>query len=154
MCIHPKVNPSVANKGRRQNSHASDSTAFASESSSSSSPSEVNNGCSKLNKERKCLYRNNLEDKNTTVVDGAVVPSGGGGGVGGGSYEQPVMDMEDLVSFGKVNKICPFYHTRSLLKDAELLFVPYNYLFDREARESSLAEIDFVNSVLIFDEGK
>lgn len=153
MCIHPKVNPSVANKGRSNNStssgsdfYSSDTPALSSEFTSSC-PMDVNNGCNKLNKERKCMYRNNLDDKSAAVpVEGYSTAAGGG------LYEQPVMDMEDLVAFGKLNKVCPFYHTRSLLKDAELLFVPYNYLFDRDARESSLAEIDFQNSILIFDE--
>ena len=60
--------------------------------------------------------------------------------------------MEDLVSVGKQSKICPFYYTRGLISNAEIIFVPYNYLFDREARESTLAEVDFTNSILIFDE--
>ena len=163
MCIHPKVNPTVANKGRptKSSSHntsgSSDYTTPAlSSESTTSSPMDVNNGCNKLNKERKCLFRNNLDDRggapppSVEIATSATAATSGGGGVG--SYEQPVMDMEDLVAYGKVNKICPFYHTRSLLKDAELLFVPYNYLFDRDARESSLSEIDFENSILIFDE--
>ena len=69
-----------------------------------------------------------------------------------GEYEQPVLDMEDLVAVGREHKICPFYHSRSLLKDAELIFVPYNYLFDRDAMETTLAEVHFQNAVLIFDE--
>jgi len=55
---------------------------------------------------------------------------------------------------GREHKICPFYHSRSLLKDAELIFVLYNYLFDRDARETTLAEVDFQNAVLIFDEAR
>ena len=63
--------------------------------------------------------------------------------------EQPVLDMEDLVRVGKQSKICPYYHTRSLLKDnPELIFVPYNYLFDRDARESTFGEyVNFDNAI-------
>ena len=144
MCIHPKVNPTVA-----RGSNKSGSSAECNKASST----DVNNGCNKLNKDRKCMMRNNLEDatsngsvwqpplKSTEHVQGA-----------GSHYEQPVLDMEDLVLVGKENKICPFYHTRSLLKEAELIFVPYNYLFDRDARETTLADVDFANSILIFDE--
>jgi regulator of telomere elongation helicase 1 len=46
----------------------------------------------------------------------------------------------------------PSYYTRGLINGAEIIFVPYNYLFDRDARESTLAEVDFANSILIFDE--
>ena len=69
-----------------------------------------------------------------------------------GDENQPVRDMEDLVSAGKENRVCPFYYTRGLISGAEIIFVPYNYLFDRDARETTLAEVDFANSILIFDE--
>eukprot|EP00984_Skeletonema_dohrnii_P011933 scaffold4793_cov114-Skeletonema_dohrnii-CCMP3373.AAC.1 len=136
MCIHPKVNPTIAKAKGSVNANDKKSS------------SDVNHGCSKLNKERKCVYRNNLDD------------SSGKGGSGcsssttnfGPGHEQPILDMEDLVSMGKQQKLCPFYHTRSFIKDAEIIFVPYNYLFDPDARSTTLAEVDFANAVLIFDE--
>jgi len=150
MCIHPRVNPTVA-KG---NSNASSSDAAAAKKTST----ELNNGCSKLCKERKCMFRNTLEER-AGGKNGVWQPpskervvSTGRSGIG--EYEQPVLDMEDLVAVGREHKICPFYHSRSLLKDAELIFVPYNYLFDRDARETTLAEVDFQNAVLIFDEAR
>ena len=48
MCIHPKVNPTIAKAKGSVNASERKST------------SEVNHGCNKLNKERKCVYRNNL----------------------------------------------------------------------------------------------
>lgn len=107
-CIHPKVNPAVA-KGRAGGPGAE-----------RRSSSEVTTGCTKLNKERRCAYRNNLEEK----------AGKGGTWVPGGGREQPVLDLEDLVAVGKKHRVCPFYHTRSLLKDAELVLVPYNVSFD------------------------
>src|SRR6056300_1233117 len=53
MCIHPKVNPTVA-----RGSNKSGSSAECNKASST----DVNNGCNKLNKDRKCMMRNNLED--------------------------------------------------------------------------------------------
>ena len=133
MCIHPKVNPTIAKAKGSVNANDIKSS------------SDVNHGCNKLNKERKCVYRNNLDDS-----------SGKGSGCSstnfGPGHEQPILDMEDLVSMGKQQKICPFYHTRSFIKDAEIIFVPYNYLFDPDARSTTLAEVDFANAVLIFDE--
>lgn len=129
MCIHPKVNPTIAKAKSSVNSNDVKSSC------------DVNHGCNKLNKERKCLYRNNLDDT-----------SGKGGGSSSFGHEQQILDMEDLVVMGKERKICPFYHTRSLVKDAEIIFVPYNYLFDPDARTTTLAEVDFANAVLIFDE--
>ena len=136
MCIHPKVNPTIAKDKNTTECKASST--------------DVNNGCNKLNKDRKCMMRNNLEE--ATSKGSVWHPPSTERYNAGADYEQPVLDMEDLVSVGIQNKICPFYHTRSLLKEAELIFVPYNYLFDRDARETTLAEVDFNNAILIFDE--
>lgn len=130
MCIHPKVNPTIAKAKGSVNANDKKSS------------SDVNHGCSKLNKERKCVYRNNLDDKGSSSATNNFGPG----------HEQPILDMEDLVSMGKQQKLCPFYHTRSFIKDAEIIFVPYNYLFDPDARSTTLAEVDFANAVLIFDE--
>jgi regulator of telomere elongation helicase 1 len=102
--------------------------------------SEINHDCSKMGKERKCHFKNKVE--------GFRAPSNESGAFG----DQPVMDMEDLVSMGKTYKVCPFYYTRSLVEDAELVLVPYNYLFDKEARSSTLAGVPWDNAIVIFDE--
>jgi regulator of telomere elongation helicase 1 len=73
---------------------------------------------------------------------------------GTGNDCQPVMDMEDLLKMGTEHKVCPFYYTRSQVEKAELILVPYNYLFDKDAKESTLQGIDWKNSVVIFDEGE
>jgi regulator of telomere elongation helicase 1 len=129
-CIHPKVNP----------------LASTSKNKTPSTSSDINHSCSKLNTERKCIYRNTLDEHGPDWHPPAPHQKAG-------DDSQPVRDMEDLVSAGKECRVCPFYYTRGLISKAEILFVPYNYLFDREARETTLAEVDFANSVLIFDEG-
>ena len=105
-----------------------------------SSAFTINHDCSKLGKDRKCRFKNRLE--------GFKPPSSESSGNG----TQPVMDLEDLVSMGHKHKVCPFYHTRSNVGDAELVLVPYNYLFDKDARATTLAEIQWDNSIVIFDE--
>ena len=47
-----------------------------------------------------------------------------------------VMDMEDLVSLGKQLHACPYYGTRTAAADADVVCLPYNMLFQGEARES------------------
>lgn len=102
---------------------------------------DINHDCNRLGKDRKCRFRNNL--------DGFKAPSN----EHGASHDtQPVLDMEDLVSMGESSKVCPFYYTRSLVEDAELILVPYNYLFDKDARESTMAEVEWDNAIVIFDE--
>ena len=132
MCVHPKVNKLH------------------------SSSSNINHECSKLGKERKCRYRN--------ALDGFVPPSnehldhptdGGGGGCASMSLNpqhQPIMDMEEMIQMGKTMNVCPFYYTRGLVEHAELILVPYNYLFDKDARETTLQDVPWENAVVIFDE--
>ncbi len=62
----------------------------------------------------------------------------------------PIMDIEELVTSMKSRNICPFYFTRDTVEQADILFVPYNYLVDPTFR-SSLG-IPLENSILIFDE--
>ena len=85
--------------------------------------------------------------------------------------------MEDLLTMGKRNKVCPFFFTRNQISDADIIFLPYNYLFDREARKtlgtgagsnedgntsnsssnkstsgSNIGGINWKNAIVIFDE--
>ncbi|KAG7342144.1 helicase associated domain containing protein [Nitzschia inconspicua] len=108
-----------------------------------STASTINHDCSAMAKERKCTFRNRL--------DGFTAPSNESS-TGAWYGTQPVMDMEDLVTMGKNHKVCPFYYTRNLVEDAELVLVPYNYLFDKDSRNSTLADIPWKNAVVIFDE--
>jgi regulator of telomere elongation helicase 1 len=60
-----------------------------------------------------------------------------------------MMDIEDLVKHGEKHKVCPYYLTRETSKDADVIFMPYNYLTDRASRES-LKEL-WKGSIVIFD---
>lgn len=69
------------------------------------------------------------------------------------SIAELVMDIEDLVIMGHKKKVCPFYYTRNQIGDADLILLPYNYLFDQEARKTlSQNGLNWKNSVVIFDE--
>lgn len=59
----------------------------------------------------------------------------------------PVFDIEDLVEKGKKVRGCPYFASRSISSDAELIFLPYNYIFDPNIR-SSLG-IQLSNAVVI-----
>ncbi|PIA42612.1 hypothetical protein AQUCO_02000207v1 [Aquilegia coerulea] len=60
------------------------------------------------------------------------------------------IDIEDLVSIGRIQGPCPYYLSRELHKVVDILFAPYNYLIDRGNRKS--LTINWHDSVLIFDE--
>lgn len=103
-----------------------------------STGSDTNHDCSRLGQERKCNFRNRLEGFS---APGEEITSGFG--------VQPVKDMEDLVLMGQKHRVCPFYFTRSLVEDAELILVPYNYLFDKDSRTSTLADVPWKKTVVI-----
>ncbi|KAL9654203.1 hypothetical protein ABK040_000785 [Willaertia magna] len=64
--------------------------------------------------------------------------------------EDEVEDIEDLLSKGLRKGFCPFFHAREAQKQAEIIFMPYNYLIDPMLRKK--VNVDISNSILIFDE--
>ncbi|KAL1199370.1 Regulator of telomere elongation helicase 1 [Cardamine amara subsp. amara] len=63
--------------------------------------------------------------------------------------DEPV-DIEDLVSIGKDSGPCPYYITRELHKDVDIIFAPYNYLISNGYRK--YLKVNWNDSILIFDE--
>ncbi|XP_021848098.1 regulator of telomere elongation helicase 1 homolog isoform X2 [Spinacia oleracea] len=49
-----------------------------------------------------------------------------------------------------VDRRCPYYVSRELIKSVDILFAPYNYLIDRSNKDS--LGIEWNSSILIFDE--
>ncbi|CAH0562418.1 unnamed protein product [Brassicogethes aeneus] len=64
--------------------------------------------------------------------------------------ESPVMDIEDLVKLGNLHKFCPYYMAWEIQKEADIIFMPYNYLFYPKVRKS--LGIVLSNNVVILDE--
>ena len=61
------------------------------------------------------------------------------------------LDIEDLVKMGKRLKGCPYFASKIMAEDAELVFTPYNYILDPRTRAAM--DIDIEGSIIIFDEG-
>lgn len=61
-----------------------------------------------------------------------------------------VLDIEDLVTAGRKLKCCPYFVSRELLPDADIVFMPYNYLLDPKARKAN--KVELANTVIILDE--
>uniref|UniRef100_A0A671VQE4 Regulator of telomere elongation helicase 1 n=1 Tax=Sparus aurata TaxID=8175 RepID=A0A671VQE4_SPAAU len=82
---------------------------------------------------RSCVFYNNYEEKST---DKDLVNS--------------ILDVEDLVKFGNKQRACPYYLSRSLKQQADIIFMPYNYLLDPKSRRAHNIELN--GAVIIFDE--
>ncbi|KAL6120230.1 rtel1 [Pungitius sinensis] len=82
---------------------------------------------------RSCVYYTNVEERTT---DRDLVNS--------------ILDVEDLVKFGTKQRVCPYYLSRSLKQQADVIFMPYNYLLDPKSRRAHNIELN--GAVIIFDE--
>jgi regulator of telomere elongation helicase 1 len=94
-----------------------------------------NNACRSLCKSRACYHQNRVGE----YLKGH--PELG---------DEPI-DIEDLISIGRIQGPCPYYLSRELHSSADILFAPYNYLIDKDNRRS-LTGIEWENTILIFDE--
>ncbi|KAH8416818.1 hypothetical protein KR222_005993 [Zaprionus bogoriensis] len=61
-----------------------------------------------------------------------------------------IMDIEDLVKVGQKLKMCPYYASKELVNNADITFMPYNYLLDPKARKANKIELN--NTIVILDE--
>ncbi|XP_006873443.1 PREDICTED: regulator of telomere elongation helicase 1 [Chrysochloris asiatica] len=82
---------------------------------------------------RSCHYYNNVEEKSLEK-----------------ELVTPILDIEDLVKSGSRHKVCPYYLSRNLKQQADIIFMPYNYLLDPKSRRAH--SIDLKGTVVIFDE--
>ena len=62
----------------------------------------------------------------------------------------PIWDIEELVEIGKEREVCPYFTARDLMKHADIIFCPYNYIIDPDIRESM--QLDLQDEVIILDE--
>lgn len=64
--------------------------------------------------------------------------------------ESAVMDIEDLVKAGQKHRACSYFISKELVQQADIIFMPYNYLLDPKARRAN--KIDLTNTIIILDE--
>lgn len=65
-------------------------------------------------------------------------------------FQQPILDIEDLVRNGLKHECCPFFVSKEIVKSADIIFMPYNYLIDPRIRQAN--QIDLAKSIIILDE--
>ena len=93
--------------------------------------SSLDQACNSLCSQHRCYFKNNAEKKNQ------VLPPN-------------IMDIEDAVTFGRTNNVCPYFASRNNAAKADLILMPYNYLLDNSIRAS--LQLEWHKAVVIFDE--
>jgi regulator of telomere elongation helicase 1 len=92
----------------------------------------LNHACNTANSQRACSYRTNLDKYNPDATTS-------------------VMDIEEVKQLmGVSDKVCPYFYTRDVSQNADLILLPYNYLLDNSIRAT--LKLEWQNSVIIFDE--
>uniref|UniRef100_F1KUD6 Regulator of telomere elongation helicase 1 n=1 Tax=Ascaris suum TaxID=6253 RepID=F1KUD6_ASCSU len=94
--------------------------------------------CRNLVKNRKCRYYNEYDRQSKDSLE--IIYNCNG----------MVPDIEDIVNIGKKHSVCPFYRTRSLVDEADLLLMPYNYVIDPRLRR--MHDVGLKGNIVIFDE--
>ncbi|KDR13998.1 Regulator of telomere elongation helicase 1-like protein [Zootermopsis nevadensis] len=90
--------------------------------------------CLAYTKSHSCYFYTNLERKKTDPV----------------LRDVGILDIEDLVKLGQKQRVCPYFLARELKKDADIIFMPYNYILDQKRLKSHGVEL--TNNVVILDE--
>lgn len=66
------------------------------------------------------------------------------------NFENKILDVEDLRTSGREHGYCLFYMSKTLIDDADIVFMPYNYLLDPKIRHFIGVELN--DAVIILDE--
>jgi len=93
--------------------------------------SNINARCKNIVAANKCFYKNQMRNSDIKI-------------------DNLAFDIEELTVMGKNKSFCPYYYSKEFAKDADLIFMPYNYILDKKIRKRN--DINFESSVIIFDE--
>ncbi|KAG5460589.1 MAG: hypothetical protein BJ554DRAFT_7346, partial [Olpidium bornovanus] len=103
-----------------------------------SKSADVDEGCTSLcETESGCQYR----EQTARITSSADVAAGG---------QLEIWDIEDLVDFGKRTNGCPYYASKELAKQADIVFLPYSYVCNPIIREAMDLSVD--GAVIVLDE--
>lgn len=94
--------------------------------------------CKEETKKSRCQYFNKNDKGNIINLKNKIAIS------------RTVVDIEELSTWGKDCNTCPFYTMKAVSDVADILFMPYNYLTDKNIRDTYTTKIQ--GSILVFDE--
>lgn len=91
---------------------------------------DINTACRDLVDTKACVYRNGVSRLKKKMSN--------------------IFDIEEIKEKGKSCGGCPYFASRELSEDAEVIFAPYNYLLDPRIRQTM--DINLEGSIVIVDE--
>lgn len=108
-------------------------------------PREAMSVCSDLRKNRNCIYfLNLLKKKGQSENPISIAPE---------LFNKPT-DAEELISFCKEKRFCPYFLSKFLLEQMKVIICNYQWIFNPSIRDSFLEFIgqEFQNCILVLDE--
>eukprot|EP00210_Caulerpa_lentillifera_P000026 g25.t1 len=97
-----------------------------------------NNACVKMIKAKRCPWHQRLEEyDNVPILQ---------------SHASRVLDIEDLSTLGGRSGPCAYFFSRRMAEVADLVFMPYNYLVEKQTRDGLKSMFDWSGAIVIFDE--
>lgn len=112
--------------------------------------------CNSLTTNHRCPHKNNFDNKHKDAEGASTWLNGlqdnflSLESTSSSSKGNWVKDVEELVSIGEREEVCSFFHSRAATKTADLVLMPYNYLFNR--RNQRALSINWHNCVVVIDE--
>ncbi|CAH1801196.1 unnamed protein product [Owenia fusiformis] len=99
-------------------------------------------GCHTLLDHTGCSYMDKAKKVGYNTIEGLLLMKG----------KSPAYDIEDLVDVCKTKSLqaCPYFLSRNIMTQVDIVFCPYNYLIDANIRAS--LSIDLKNDIVILDE--
>lgn len=82
---------------------------------------------------RSCRFFNNLEANKSNT-----------------NFKKEILDIEDLGKLGSEHGVCPYFMSKEMKTNADLIFMPYNYVLDFKSRQAH--SIDLSNTIVLLDE--
>ena len=82
---------------------------------------------------RSCMFYNNVEANKSNK-----------------DFKDKILDIEDICKLGNKHAVCPYFMSRELRTDADLIFMPYNYVLDFKLRQ--INSVDLKNAIVLLDE--
>lgn len=95
-----------------------------------SAGSNINLKCKIARSRKECKYYTNSHSERVSAYDN--------------------LDIEEMKRIGENSSFCPFYFQRKKKECADIIFLPYNYIFTKKL--ISLLNLELENSILLIDE--
>ena len=91
---------------------------------------DINTACKDLIDTKRCIYKSGVSRLKKQISN--------------------IYDIEEIRNSGKKCGGCPYFASREIANEAEIIFAPYNYIIDPHIRKS--LDIELKNAIVIIDE--